>query len=97
MTPLPAGYIRLLELSEQMLMLAKSGQWEALTACEAERARQIAALPARAGSQLSPQQAAALRELLLRVQAVNTEVMEYVTPWREQVARWLPLETSPPA
>lgn len=85
---LPASYAKLLELSQQMREFAVGQDWEALTRCEAERAGLIAAMPSRPAV-FSASEAKAVANCLRQVQNCDRQILDYVMPWREQVATLL--------
>jgi len=83
-----ASYTTPLELSRQMLEQARQQEWESLAATEAHRASLLAKLPARL-SALSPADSTAVASAIRQIQACDREILEYVTPWREQAATLL--------
>lgn len=87
MTPLPK-YAALLELSQQMQVLARNEDWELLAQVEAQRAAMLASLPV-ALPTLSSTECLAIADCIRQIQACNNEILEYVTPWREQTAKLL--------
>lgn len=82
------SYSTLLELSRQMLEQARQQEWESLAATEARRASLLAKLPARLPA-LSPTESAAIATAIRQIQDCDREILEYVTPWREQAATLL--------
>jgi hypothetical protein len=84
----PPSYATLLELSRQMLELAKRQDWELLTQTEAKRASALAGMPAKQ-SPLAPTESAAIAATIRQIQDCDREVLEYVTPWREHAATLL--------
>lgn len=85
---LQASYTTLLELSQQMLEQARQQEWESLATTEARRTALLAKLPARMPA-LSPADSAAIATAIRQIQACDREILEYVTPWREQAATLL--------
>lgn len=83
-----ASYTTLLELSRQMLEQARQQEWESLAATEAQRAALLSKLPARIPA-LSPADSTAIATAIRQIQACDHEILEYVTPWREQAATLL--------
>ncbi|WP_265948201.1 flagellar protein FliT [Dechloromonas sp. A34] len=83
-----ASYTTLLELSQRMLEQARQQEWESLAATEALRASLLAKLPARLPA-LSPADSTAVATAIRQIQACDREILEYVTPWREQAATLL--------
>jgi hypothetical protein len=82
------SYTTLLELSRQMLEQARQQEWESLAATEARRASLLAKLPARLPA-LSPTENTAVASAIRQIQDCDREILEYVTPWREQAATLL--------
>ncbi|MDP2881471.1 MAG: flagellar protein FliT [Azonexus sp.] len=74
----------LLELSRQMLELAKQQEWESLAKAQAQRATLIAGM-----SPGNPAELAAMAPTFREIQSIDREILEYVTPWREDVAKLL--------
>ncbi|MBL8430372.1 MAG: flagellar protein FliT [Dechloromonas sp.] len=90
-----SGYDTLLALSCQMLALAKQQDWESLAQVQEQRARLIAGLPPALAS-MTPAEQAAMRLSIQEIQGLDSEILAYVTPWREDVAKLLPrLSPSP--
>lgn len=85
---MPASYATLLELSRQMLELAKRQEWESLTQAEAQRATLLAGIPAK-HSGFAPAEITAIATAIRQIQDCDREVLEYVTPWREHAATLL--------
>lgn len=83
-----AGYTTLLELSRQMLELAKQQAWESLALAQEQRATLIARLGS-ANSAMAPAELATVAQTIREIQGLDREVLEYVTPWREDVAKLL--------
>lgn len=83
-----AGYQTLLSISQQMLELARQQNWEALAAAESRRSALLATLP----QQLPAMPAAtgsAITRIIHQIQDCDREILDYVTPWREQTANLL--------
>lgn len=85
---LPASYTKLLDLSRQMLELAQRQEWELLATAEAQRASLLAGIPA-PHSGLSAAESAAIAATIRQIQSCDSEILEYVTPWREHAATLL--------
>ncbi|NTV69451.1 MAG: flagellar protein FliT [Azonexaceae bacterium] len=83
-----AGYTTLLELSRQMLEQAKQQAWEPLAMAQEQRATLIARLSL-ANQAMTPAEQASVAQIIREIQGLDREVMEYVTPWREDVAKLL--------
>ncbi|MFZ2973786.1 MAG: flagellar protein FliT [Ferribacterium limneticum] len=83
-----AGYTTLLELSRQMLELAKQQAWEPLTLAQEQRATLIARLSSASPAMTQAEQAT-IAQTIQEIQGLDREVLEYVTPWREDVAKLL--------
>lgn len=73
-----------LALSEEMAVLARQQDWDGLVAIERRRTALLATLPvplrANAGD---AGDAAAMAELIKKIQACDSEVREFVEPWME--------------
>lgn len=83
-----ASYAALLEISQHMLELAKRQEWEALTQAQEQRATLIAGISA-GGTALAPMNIATLAPTIRQIQDIDREILEYVTPWREDAAKLL--------
>jgi len=77
-----------LALSSQMLELAKQQNWESLAQAQEQRARLIAGLPPALAS-MTPAEQAAMRLSIQEIQGLDSEILAYVTPWRDDVAKLL--------
>lgn len=82
------GYDTVLALSSQMLALAKQQDWESLAQAQEQRARLIAGLPPALAS-MTPAEQAAMRLSIQEIQGLDSEILAYVTPWRDDVAKLL--------
>lgn len=92
---LPAGYAKLLALSQCMLTLAKNQEWEKLAQTAEERAQLLPSLvrqPANTGTAETREVAEAIQQ----IQVIDQEVLDYVRPWREHAAMLLTRLESPP-
>lgn len=78
----------MLALSSQMLELAKQQNWESLAQAQEQRARLIAGLPPALAS-MTPAEQAATRLSIQEIQGLDSEILAYVTPWRDDVAKLL--------
>lgn len=85
---LPARYSELLELSRQMLLHAQNQDWELLSQTEAKRSLLLDSTPAQLPA-LPLQEREAIAKSILQIQAYDREILDYVTPWREQTAKLL--------
>ena len=83
-----SGYDTVLALSSQMLALAKQQDWESLAQAQEQRARLIAGLPPALAS-MTPAEQAAMRLSIQEIQGLDSEILAYVTPWRDDVAKLL--------
>ncbi|MBK6357475.1 MAG: flagellar protein FliT [Betaproteobacteria bacterium] len=83
-----SGYDTVLALSSQMLELAKQQNWESLAQAQEQRARLIAGLPPALAS-MTPAEQAAMRLSIQEIQGLDSEILAYVTPWRDDVAKLL--------
>jgi hypothetical protein len=87
MTPLDS-YRSLLELSQEMLALAKEQAWDALLTAERRRAAHLASIPAHLPSRNTPE-ATAIGDLIRQIQTCDREVLEYVQPWMADAGKLL--------
>ena len=78
-------YETLLRLSEKMAELARTQDWETLAAVEVQRTALIPQLP-KDVSVLAPEEQAEIATTIAQIKAYDSEVLEYVMPWREQVS-----------
>lgn len=85
---LQATYTMLVEISRQMLEFAEHQDWESLAAAESRRSALLTNMPAKLPA-LSPLAKAGIEAAILQIQDCDREILEYVTPWREQVASLL--------
>lgn len=70
-----------LALSEEMAALARQQDWDGLVAIERRRTTLLATLPAPLPVNVGD--AAAIAELIKKIQACDSEVREFVEPWME--------------
>lgn len=84
-----AGYATLLDLSRQMLELAKQQAWEPLAIAQEQRATLIARLSLANHQAMTPAEQVSVAQTIREIQGLDREVLEYVTPWREDVAKLL--------
>lgn len=82
------AYRSLLDLTRRMLDCAHREDIDALERLEAERVACIAALPAMPAP-LPAAETAALRQLLLDIQACDAEVLAYLQPWRSHLEKFV--------
>jgi hypothetical protein len=82
-----ASYTTLLELSRQMLEVAKRQEWESLAEVEAQRATLLAGISLRPG--LSAAESSAIATAIQQIQTYDREILEYVKPWQEHTATLL--------
>lgn len=87
MPPLDS-YLKLLELSREMLDLAKQQAWDALLATERRRTVLLVSIPVQLPRQHAPD-AAAISGLIQQIQACDREILEYVQPWMADAAKLL--------
>lgn len=80
---LPARYSEMVELSRQMLVHAQNQDWELLSQTEAARLRLLDSTPPQLPS-LPPKESEAIANSIQEILAYDREILEYVTPWREQ-------------
>jgi hypothetical protein len=83
-----ASYAALLELSRQMLEQAKRQEWESLPLTQEQRVSLIAGIVAKRPA-LTTSEIAALAPTIRKIQELDREILEYVTPWRDDVAKLL--------
>lgn len=83
-----ASYTALLELSRQMLEQAKSQEWESLPLAQEQRVLLIAGITAKRPA-LTTSEIAELAPTIRKIQELDREILEYVTPWREDAAKLL--------
>lgn len=81
------SYTALLEISRQMLEMAKQQNWDALALAQEKRAALIAGMKTRAT--LSPAEIGVLAPTIKKIQDFDREILEYVAPWRDDVAKLL--------
>lgn len=93
MTPLDS-YRSLLELSQEMLALARQQDWDALPAAERRRAALLASIPAQLPARHAPE-AAAIGGLIRQIQACDREILEHVQPWMADAGKLLERLTGP--
>lgn len=82
----PAIYETLLKLSAQMAKVARDQDWDSLSRLQDERTNLMAGLPNKLPP-MSPADTERVRQAIQQIQAHDVSVMEYVTPWREQVGQ----------
>lgn len=92
---LPERYTELLLLSEKMLVLAKNQEWEALGKIEAQRAQMLPGLCCQPAN-LELAAFEEIADVIRQIQAIDREILDYVTPWREQAATLLSHLKAPP-
>lgn len=78
-----SGYTEALEISRQMLDLAKRQEWESLTQTEQKRSSLLANMAA-ANLLIPPGDADAIARNIKQIQECDRQILDYVTPWREQ-------------
>lgn len=78
-------YKAILNLSEKMAELARTQDWESLAAVEAQRTALLPQLPQDV-SVLAPEEQARIATAIAQIRTYDSMVLEYVTPWREQVS-----------
>lgn len=85
-----------LALSREMLKMAKQQDATALQALEAKRSALLGALPVTWPHPL-PAEAALLRRQIEEILAIDTEALDLLLPWRDQMKTLLGgFETHPP-
>lgn len=88
-----ANLVQLLRLSQQMLELAKSQQWEALTEIQTQRAQILPELSLQIND-LVLTEAGDIAKVIRQIQDIDQQILDYVTPCREQTAALLNRLTS---
>ncbi len=83
-----AGYASLLKYSRQMLELAKQQAWEPLAEAQQQRATLIAGMRTQNPPLTAAEQTAAA-QTIREIQNLDREILAYVTPWRDDVAKLL--------
>jgi len=81
-------YASLLEISRQMLELAKQQEWEPLTQAQAQRATLIGALSTQQPAP-TPAELASVAPAIREIQNLDRQILDLVNPWREDVAKLL--------
>lgn len=83
-----AGYTTLLDLTRQMLELAKQQSWESLAQAQEQRTTLISGISAK-NPALTPAELAAMAPTIREIQGLDRKILEHVIPWREDVAKLL--------
>ncbi len=81
-------YETLLSLSRRMVALAEAQAWDELAQLETKRARLLLELPIKPPSQPAAQ-AQKIGAYIKQIQGCDQQVLEHVTPWREQTGALL--------
>ncbi|MDD2741875.1 MAG: flagellar protein FliT [Rhodocyclaceae bacterium] len=79
-----ARYQNLLDLSQEMALLATEQAWDKLGDLQAKRATLIASLPPRLNG-LPDAEQRAIAGIIQQILRCDETIQEYLVPWREQV------------